>query len=660
MRGNKAVRCLRLLILLLPFTAAVAQIGPPPPPLPLGAPPAPLGNPVTTAKANLGKVLFWDEQLSSTRSSACGSCHQAKVGGTDPRSRAGSAAATHPGFDQLFGTSDDVLASPGVPLSDASGAYVWSPSFGLGVQVTPRRTQSHIDAGYAPDLFWDGRAHPAFLDPVSGDTVLFAGAALESQAAGPPVSSTEMGHIGRDWNDVAARVATSTPLALATYVPISLAAWINGRTYPQLFAEAFGAPAVTPARIAMAIATYERTLFSDQTPFDSSLAGTALLTPQENAGRALFGGLGCAGCHAGSLLSDNLYHYLGESPAEADSGRFLIVRNPALIGAFRTPSLRNVALRPALMHRGRFHSVREVIEFYNRGGDFTAPNKPPVIRPLNLTELQKDQLEAFLTRPLTDPRVTNSAAPFDRPTLWSQTELVPEVLAGGIGTTAGVIPQPVAVEPPLAGNPDFTVGVYGARGGAQATLVIDAVEPPTAGGIPASGSLARLTTTLSGSGAGAGFGSVTFAIPDDPALYGQVVYGRWYVADPDAPAGLAASPSFRMKLFGLHGAGTLAADGGLPASNGRALQLYAGQPNPFRPNTAIRYELFVPSRTKLVIYDAAGRVVRRLVDEPLQMAGAYSVTWDGHDDGGRSVAEGMYFYRLDAGGSSQTKRVVKL
>lgn len=289
MNRNTVAKSLRLLILLLPVTAAVAQIGPPPPPppTPLLAPPAPPGNPVTTAKANLGKVLFWDEQLSSTRSSACGSCHQAKVGGTDPRSIAGSSAATNPGFDQLFNTADDVLSSPGVPQSDASGAYTWSPLFGIGVQVTPRRTQSHIDAGYAPDLFWDGRAHATFLDPVTGDTVLFAGAALESQAAGPPVSSVEMGHVGRNWNDVAARVAVSAPLVLAPYVPPTLAAWINGRTYPQLFAEAFGSPAVTPARIAMAIATYERTLFSGQTPFDSALAGTAVLTPQENAGRAL-------------------------------------------------------------------------------------------------------------------------------------------------------------------------------------------------------------------------------------------------------------------------------------------------------------------------------------------------------------------------------------
>ena len=64
-----------------------------------------------------------------------------------------------------------------------------------------------------------------------------------------------MAHGGRDWTQVAARVAASKPLALATDVPPALTNWINGRTYAQLFEEAFGTPEVTPARIAMAIAT---------------------------------------------------------------------------------------------------------------------------------------------------------------------------------------------------------------------------------------------------------------------------------------------------------------------------------------------------------------------------------------------------------------------
>ncbi len=665
MRANWAVRSLRLVLVLLPVTAAVAQIGPPPPPplTPLTAPPVPPGNPITTAKTNLGKALFWDEQLSSSRTVACGSCHMAEVGGTDPRSVAGSSTAVSPGFDALYGTGDDVTASPGVPLSDASGAYVWSASYGIRPQVTARRTQSHINAGYAPDLFWDGRAHSVFLDPVTADTVLRTNAALESQAAGPPTSSVEMGHLGRDWNDVAARIASCRPLALSPLVPTDLAAWINGRTYPQLFAEAFGTNAVTPARIAMAIATYERTLWSGQAPIDSVAAGTAVLRADEAAGRNLFVGLGCAGCHAGNQFTDNIYHYIGVRPAAEDSGRFLIVRNPATIGMFKTPSLRNVELRPALMHHGQFHSLRDVVEFYNRGGDFNEPNKAPGIVPRNLTELQKQQLVAFLGRPLTDPRVAQGQPPFDRPSLYSETMLVPKVLGGGSLGSGGGIAQPVAVEPPITGNPDFTVGVFGALGGAAATLVIDSAEPPVGGGVPASGSLARLSTTLAGTAAGEGYGSITFAIPDDPALLGQTFYGRWYVTDPGAAGGVAASASFQFKVFGPGAAGALAVDGGgLSAPRVGGAKLYGSMPNPFRAQAAtqIRYDLYLPTTVKLVLYDAAGRVVRKLVDQPLQLAGSYSVTWDGRDDRGQTVSEGLYFYRLEAGGVAKSSRVVKL
>ncbi len=82
------------------------------------------------------------------------------------------------------------------------------------------------------------------------------------------MSSAEMAHGGRNWTDAASRMMDSKPLALAAEVPAALKNWIGGRTYPQLFEEAFGTMEVKPARIAMAIATHESTLFTDQTPFD--------------------------------------------------------------------------------------------------------------------------------------------------------------------------------------------------------------------------------------------------------------------------------------------------------------------------------------------------------------------------------------------------------
>src|SRR5207237_2526521 len=139
----------------------------------------------------------------------------------------------------------------------------------LREEGSERKSMSYIVAAYSDSPFWDGRATQVLTDPVTGAVVLPSGAALESQILGPPVNSAEMAHAGRDWNDVAARVAASRPLALSPSIPAGLNEWIGGRSYPELFTEAFGTPDVTPARIAMAIATFERTLYSDRTPFDA-------------------------------------------------------------------------------------------------------------------------------------------------------------------------------------------------------------------------------------------------------------------------------------------------------------------------------------------------------------------------------------------------------
>jgi cytochrome c peroxidase len=648
------LRRLRALLALLPIVA-LAQV--PPPPLgPLPPPPVPPGNPITDAKANLGKALFWDEQLSSSRTVACGTCHRAEAGGSDPRSSVDAPAALHPGLDGATGTPDDVTGSPGVPLADASGAYGMDPVFGMSPQVTNRKTPSHVNSAYAPNSFWDGRARGPFLDPVTGDTVLRVGGALENQALAPLVSSVEMGHASREWADVTARVSASRPLALAAFVPAELSSWIAGRDYPALFAEVFGTPAVTPARIALAMATYERTLVSDQARIDSVIAGTAVLTPQESAGQGLFGALGCAGCHAGPLFSDNAFHYIGVRPAGEDPGRFAVTGNPADLGAMKTPSLRNVGLRGALFHTGRMRTLEDVVAFYNRGGDFAAPNKPPVIRPLGLNPGQQAALVAFLRGALTDPRVRDRRAPFDRPSLYAEAELVPVVTGAGRAGSGGVVPVPVAIEPPLSGNPSFTLGLHDALGGADAVLVVDESEPPASGTIPAAGSFARVVVALQGAGAGAGFGSATLAIPSDPALVGRTLFGRWYVTDPGAADGVAFSAAFRFRVFGEHAAGLLAAGPTLP----RALRLAPGRPTPFSSNTLIAYELFSASPVRLVVFDAQGRAVRRLVDGIVQMPGPYAVSWDGRDDGGRRVPAGVYFYRLDSAGESRALRTVKL
>jgi hypothetical protein len=380
--------------------------------------------------------------------------------------------------------------------------------------------------------------------------VIANGAALESQVLGPPVSSAEMAHSSRGWNDVAVRVAQSRPLALSPSIPAGLRNWIDGRSYSELFEEAFGTPEITPARIAMAIATFERTVYSDRTPLDQSVQQIVTLSAAQTRGQGVFNASRCNVCHAGTLFTDNAFHNIGVRPQLEDTGRFQVTGNANNIGEFRTPSLRNVGLRAPYMHNGRLGALEDVVEFYNRGGDFDAPNiNRNLIRPLNLSAQQKSDLVAFLRGVLTDSRVAAGTAPFDRPGLYSESNRVPQIIGNGTAGSGGIVPQVTAIEPPVAGNPSFTVGVWNALGGAQAVLVVNSSDPGT-GAIPTSGSLNRVSTRLSGSGAGQGFGSVVISIPNTPSIVGSTFFGRWYISDPNAVGGVAVSPAFQMTVFG--------------------------------------------------------------------------------------------------------------
>ncbi|HLM01469.1 MAG TPA: cytochrome c peroxidase, partial [Pyrinomonadaceae bacterium] len=518
---------------------------------PLSPPPVPVGNAVTAAKASLGKALFWDEQLSSTWTVSCGTCHRPAAGGSDPRTGVGNPRSVNPGFDNVFNTPDDVFGSPGVPLNNADGTYSPSNHFGFGEQVTNRKTPSYLNAGVAfAGLFWDGRASNIFRDPLTNQVLLTDWGSLESQILSPPTSAVEMAHGNRNWTQIAQDLAAAKPLALASDIPPSLAEWVNGRTYPELFEEAFGTPEVTPSRIALAIATHERVLFSDRAAIDRWGAQIEPLTAQENRGSEIFVEVNCSFCHGGPLLTDQNFHNVGVRPQIEDRGRGGFTGNANDNGRFKTPGLRNVELRAPYMHNGRFATLEDVVEFYNRGGDFNAPNKDPRVRPLNLSSQQKADLVAFLKRPMTDPRVKNELPPFDRPKLYTESNRVPVITGTGRAGSGGVVPQAVAIEPPLVGNSSFTVAVSKALGGAQAVLVIDSNDPGAGSSIPAGGSFARVPVNLAGSGDASGYGSVSLPIPNNPALIGQTFYGRWYITDAGAANGFSVTQAFRFTIFG--------------------------------------------------------------------------------------------------------------
>jgi cytochrome c peroxidase len=407
-------------------------------------------------------------------------------------------------------------------------------------------------------LFWDGRATGAFLDPLTNVVVLQNGAALETQASAPPISDVEMGHVGTNWSQVASRIATSTPLRLSPNVGNQLTTWIAGRTYPQLFQEAFGSPDVTPARILLAIATYERVLFSNQSPFDQFVVGQPPpLTQQELNGFQIFNTIGrCNVCHPGPRLTGDTFRYIGVRPQFEDLGRFNVTGNPGDRGRMKVPSLRNVELRAPYFHNGEMATLEDVVDFYDRGGDFQAPNLDPAIAPIGLSPQQKADLVAFLKRPLTDPRIVAALPPFDHPELYAQSTRVPTHFGAGTSGTGDFVPTIVAYEPPAIGNARFAIAVDHGNAGRDGILVLS--HGPDVAGTPFFGVTLHVQLPgatfvrigpIAGNGAGNGFASVVLPIANDPLLVGTTMYAQWFVLDATPGKRLATSEAVALTYF---------------------------------------------------------------------------------------------------------------
>lgn len=401
----------------------------------LGDPPVPAENPITEEKRILGKILFWDEQLSSNNTVSCGTCHIPSSGGADPR------LGLHPGADGMFETSDDVIGSPGIARLDINQNPVNDPDFGFEPQVTGRAAQAYFMGMYGEDNFWDGRATSEFVDPEDGTTVLIpSGAGLESQAVGPILSSVEMAHQGRDWSDVRAKLQSVTPLLYASDIPTDMQDAVNANpTYPDLFDAAFGSTNISAFRIAKAIATYERTLVPNESPWDLYMSGDldALSEAQESGWNFLNTDQNCLHCHTPPEFTDNLFHNIGLRPSSEDFGRENVSGDHDDRGAFKTPSLRNIGLRATLGSNGQLIDVTDTIEFYleeNNHVQFTQDQSQipvgngeslsysvlsvPVEGPTGVP-IRANVID-FLVNGLTDPRVAAETFPFDRPTLFSE------------------------------------------------------------------------------------------------------------------------------------------------------------------------------------------------------------------------------------------------
>jgi cytochrome c peroxidase len=377
--------------------------------------PVPPGNPITEAKVRLGQTLFWDEQLSSDGTVACGTCHLPEAGGSDPRAWLDADKARHPGLDGEFGTKDDRFGSPGIRRMDRVRNSMSDTTFGDNVQITHRRPRTNIGAAFFTSLFWDARANDTLVDPESGEEVLAWAAALEVQSLAPIMNDVEMAHEGRNWADVARTLLSATPLARSPEVPQGLADWIAGRSYPELFEEAFDSRDLSPTQVAMALASYQRTLIPSEAPI---LSSDPHLTNSELAGLRIFRRSGCAECHdhRRGLFTDQTFHFIGVAPVEADAGLAALTGDDSDKGLFLTPTLLNIELRGPYFHDGSKQTLEEVVEFYDKGGEFGS-RRQREIAPLRLTAEDKRALLTFLRRPLTDPRVRSATGPFERPLL---------------------------------------------------------------------------------------------------------------------------------------------------------------------------------------------------------------------------------------------------
>lgn len=231
---------------------------------------------------------------------------------------------------------------------------------GIRQQVGRRNSPSLLNRAFGKVQFWDGRA-----------------ATLEEQALAPIADPLEMGHS----------------------VDKAVAALAGDAAYKERFKTAFGSDEISAARLAEALAAFQRSLVLGNSPVDAFVDGdTGKLNEDAKHGLWLFESRGgCWKCHSGKNYSDESFHNTGVSwgAEPLDLGRYEVTKKPADKGKFKTPSLRGVARTAPYMHDGSLKTLEEVVAFYSRGGNKN-PNVDSALKPLNLSESEQKDLVAFL------------------------------------------------------------------------------------------------------------------------------------------------------------------------------------------------------------------------------------------------------------------------
>jgi cytochrome c peroxidase len=391
-----------------------------------------------------------------------------------------------------------VSVNPDPAIADETCNVIDDPVFGTARRVEFRQAPMIYGAVFFRQLFWGGEANQRFnglniwgftANNVAGSIADMDNSALASQASGPVNNSIEMRCTGRPLNGVnslGSKMLARPPLQFQRVSPTDsvLGALANPTgpglrcgnapcDYRSMIAEAFGPAMAANAENVFSliwgesIQAYETTLIPDQTPFDRFLSGQlTALTPRQILGLVRFIGRGkCAVCHAGPMFSDATvafyqqngplnrdggdqgFHNIGLVNSDLDGGRGGVGVAGAILSesqslfddwAFKTPTLRNVKLTAPYFHTGSNPTLEDVMEFYNRGGDFANPQLSADIQPLNLTELDKRAIIDFMANGLTDCRVEKRRAPFDHPELpVANGPTLPAVGAEGTGPCGG-------------------------------------------------------------------------------------------------------------------------------------------------------------------------------------------------------------------------------
>lgn len=259
---------------------------------------------------------------------------------------------------------DNTLACASCHVPDKGFADPNQFSLGVKQQKGGRQAPAIINRVFSRKQFWDGRA-----------------ASLEEQALGPMTNPIEMGH--PDIQSIASRLQKDAG-------------------YVAKFKEAFPAEegAINEVTIGRALASFERTIMSGNSPYDrfSQLKEQTALNESAQRGYQLFlGKANCASCHVGFNFTDESYHNLGlgVEAKKPDLGRYAISKLDGHQGAFKTPTLREIASTAPYMNDGSLRTLEEVIEFYDKG---CRENKwlSAKIKPLGLTAQEKKDLVEFL------------------------------------------------------------------------------------------------------------------------------------------------------------------------------------------------------------------------------------------------------------------------